>query len=199
MEIGRQIKKYRLESGLSQDELAEKIFVTRQTISNWENDKNYPDIKSLLLLSSLFDVSLDILVKGDLEEMKEQIKKEQIKAEDIEKLNHDGAILGILLLVVIVSAVPLAIFLDFIGMGIWALLFLITMYYALRVEKQKKAHDIQTYREIVAFSEGKTLNELEKSCERGKRPYQKIFLVLGSALIALVVTAGITFLFRSIF
>lgn len=199
MEIGRQIKKYRLESGLSQDELAEKIFVTRQTISNWENDKNYPDIKSLLLLSSLFDVSLDILVKGDLEEMKEQIKKEQIKAEDIEKLNHDGAIFGILLLVVIVSAVPLAIFLDFIGMGIWALLFLVTMYYALRVEKQKKAHDIQTYKEIVAFSEGKTLNELEKSCERGKRPYQKIFLVLGSALIALIVTAGITFLFRSIF
>lgn len=199
MEIGRQIKKYRLGSGLSQDELAEKIFVTRQTISNWENDKNYPDIKSLLLLSSLFDVSLDILVKGDLEEMKEQIKKEQIKAEDIEKLNHDGAIFGILLLVVIVSAVPLAIFLDFIGMGIWALLFLVTMYYALRVEKQKKAHDIQTYKEIVAFSEGKTLNELEKSCERGKRPYQKIFLVLGSALITLIVTAGITFLFRSIF
>lgn len=196
MEIGRQIKKYRLESGLSQDELAEKIFVTRQTISNWENDKNYPDIKSLLLLSSLFDISLDILVKGDLEEMKEQIKKEQIKAEDIEKLNHDGAIFGILLLVVIVSAVPLAIFLDFIGMGIWALLFLVTMYYALRVEKQKKAHDIQTYKEIVAFSEGKTLNELEKSCERGKRPYQKIFLVLGSALITLIVTAGIAFLFR---
>lgn len=199
MEIGRQIKKYRLESGLSQDELAEKIFVTRQTISNWENDKNYPDIKSLLLLSSLFDISLDILVKGDLEEMKEQIKKEQIKAEDIEKLNHDGAIFGILLLVVIVSAVPLAIFLDFIGMGIWALLFLVTMYYALRVEKQKKAHDIQTYKEIVAFSEGKTLNELEKSCERGKRPYQKILLVLGSALITLIVTAGIAFLFRSIF
>lgn len=194
MEIGKQIRKYRLDSSLSQDELAEKIFVTRQTISNWENDKNYPDIKSLLLLSSLFDVSLDILVKGDLEEM-----KEQIKAEDIEKLNHDGAILGILLLVVVVSAVPLAIFLDFIGMGIWALLFLVTMYYALRVEKQKKAHDIQTYREIVAFSEGKTLNELEKSCERGKRPYQKIFLVLGSALIALVVTAGIAFLFHSIF
>lgn len=57
MEIGKQIKKYRLELNLSQDDLAEKIFVTRQTISNWENDKNYPDIKSLLLLSSLFDTS----------------------------------------------------------------------------------------------------------------------------------------------
>ena len=74
MEIGEQIKKYRTEMGLSQDRLAEKIFVSRQTISNWENNKNYPDVKSLLLLSCLFNVSLDILVKGDLEEMKEEIK-----------------------------------------------------------------------------------------------------------------------------
>lgn len=59
-----------------QDELSQKIFVSRQTISNWENNKNYPDVKSLLLLSSLFNVSLHILIKGDLEEMKGQIKKE---------------------------------------------------------------------------------------------------------------------------
>lgn len=58
----------------SQQELAENIFVSHQTISNWENNKNYPDVKSLLLLSSLFNVSLDILIKGDLEEMKEKIK-----------------------------------------------------------------------------------------------------------------------------
>lgn len=170
MEIGRQIKKYRLQSGLSQDELAEKIFVTRQTISNWENDKNYPDIKSLLLLSSLFDISLDILVKGDLEEM-----KEQIQTEDIKKLTRDGTIFSILLLGVVVSAIPLALFLDFIGIGIWVLLFIVTMYYALRIEKQKKTHDIQTYKEILAFSEGKSLTELEKSCERGKRIPENIF------------------------
>ena len=66
MEIGKQIKKYRTEMKLSQEELAEKIFVSRQTISNWENNKNYPDVKSLLLLSSLFSVSLDILIKGIL-------------------------------------------------------------------------------------------------------------------------------------
>ena len=75
MEIGKQIKKYRTDIKLSQEALAERIFVSRQTISNWENDKNYPDMKSLLLLSSLFNVSLDILVKGDLEEMKKEIKK----------------------------------------------------------------------------------------------------------------------------
>ena len=73
MEIGKQIKKYRIAMKLSQDALAEKIFVSRQTISNWENNKNYPDVKSLLILSSLFNVSLDVLVKGDLEEMKEII------------------------------------------------------------------------------------------------------------------------------
>ena len=69
MEIGRQIRKYRQELNMSQEELADHVFVTRQTVSNWENDKNYPDINSLLLLSSLFGISLDILVKGDMEKM----------------------------------------------------------------------------------------------------------------------------------
>ncbi len=59
MNLGSQIKKYRTELNMSQDELAEKIFVSRQSISNWENDKTYPDIKSLLLLSEVFRVSLD--------------------------------------------------------------------------------------------------------------------------------------------
>lgn len=76
MEISKQIKKHRLDAELSQEELAEKIFVTRQTISNWENNRSYPDINSLILLSNFFDISLDILVKGDLEEMKEEIKLE---------------------------------------------------------------------------------------------------------------------------
>ena len=72
MELGKQIKKYRSELGLSQDALADKIYVTRQTISNWENDRNYPDVRSLVMLSTVFGISLDTLVKGDLEEMKEQ-------------------------------------------------------------------------------------------------------------------------------
>ena len=54
MELGKQIKKYRSEKALSQDALAEKIYVSRQTISNWENDKSYPDVNSLVLLSKVF-------------------------------------------------------------------------------------------------------------------------------------------------
>ena len=63
---------------LSQEELAEKVYVTRQTVSNWENGKSYPDIHSLLLLSSLFEVSLDELVKGDIELMKKEISKKDM-------------------------------------------------------------------------------------------------------------------------
>ena len=51
MNLGTQIKKYRGALALSQEELAEKIFVSRQSVSNWENNKTYPDIKSLLMLS----------------------------------------------------------------------------------------------------------------------------------------------------
>ena len=79
MEIGTQIKKYRNELKLSQEELAEKVFVTRQTISNWETEKNYPDIHSVLLLSSIFNISLDQLIKGDIEIMKKKSVKQKSK------------------------------------------------------------------------------------------------------------------------
>ena len=83
MELSIQIKKYRTELHLSQEELAEKVYVTRQTISNWENEKSYPDIHSLLLLSSLFNVSLDQLIKGDIEKMKEIISEQEIKSTSV--------------------------------------------------------------------------------------------------------------------
>ena len=55
------------------------------------------------------------------------------------------------------------------------------------VEKKKKVHNIETYREITAFLEGKTLDDIEAIREEAKRPYQKILLMLASAVIALVV------------
>lgn len=73
MNLNKQIKNYREEFNFSQEELAKKLFVSRQTISNWENERSYPDIHNLLLLSVLFDVSLDELVKGDVEKMKEKM------------------------------------------------------------------------------------------------------------------------------
>ena len=65
MELGKQIKTYRMEQNLSQDELAERVFVTRQTISNWENENIQPSIEMLLRLSKLFNVTTDYLLGID--------------------------------------------------------------------------------------------------------------------------------------
>ena len=67
MELGNKIKYYRGEKELSQEELAERVYVSRQTISNWENNKSYPDINSIVLLSEIFEISIDNLIKGYLD------------------------------------------------------------------------------------------------------------------------------------
>lgn len=192
MEIGKQIKKYRMQMGFSQEELSEKVFVSRQTISNWENNKNYPDIKSLLLLSSLFSVSLDILIKGDLEEMKEKIKAEGISGEDVGRFKNDSNIFAILLLLTIILPIPLMKFMGTIGLIICGLIAVIAIYYSIRVEKYKKGFNIQTYREILAFVEGKNMNDIEKNQEYGKRPYQKFLLAIGVGLVTIIVAVIIS-------
>lgn len=65
MEIGKKLKNARLQKGFTQEAVAEKIQVSRQTISNWENEKSYPDIVSVVNLSNLYDISLDELLKED--------------------------------------------------------------------------------------------------------------------------------------
>ena len=64
MELSKRIKELRTEKGWSQEVLAERIYVSRQTISNWETEKSYPDVQSLLILSNIFGVSLDDLIKA---------------------------------------------------------------------------------------------------------------------------------------
>ena len=65
MEIGSKIRQSRNEAEITQEQAAEALDVSRQTISNWENGKSYPDIVSVLKMSNLYDVSLDYLLKGE--------------------------------------------------------------------------------------------------------------------------------------
>ena len=182
MELGKQIKKHRQEVQLSQEELAERVYVSRQTISNWENDKSYPDVNSLVLLSETSQISLDKLIKGDIEVMKDVIQK-----EEIEKMNRYGKIYTIMLIATAVSAVPLFMLLGVWSLIPWGIIWGISMYFAFMLEKIKKDNDVQTYKEIVAFSEGQLLDDIQKQREIGKRPYQKILLVIGSGLITFAV------------
>ena len=194
MEVKNQIRAYRSGLGMSQEELAEAVYVTRQTVSNWETGKSYPDIQSLLRLSALFGISLDQLIKGDAEQMKEKINAEEIRA--FNRLSNGFTLMMVLSLLV---WAPLAYFLGWWGIALAAVLFAFTLWLAFRVEKEKKKYDIQSYKEIVAFLEGRRLDEISKAQEVAKRPYQKVLLTLGSAALAAGVTAGLFWLFTIIF
>lgn len=181
MELGQQLKAHRKELGISQDELAEKIFVSRQSISNWENNKTYPDIHTLLLLAETFDVSLDELIKGDVEEM-----KEEINAQERAGFNRDTVCFAIFGIVTVLSIVPLYAFLDYIGCLIWALIVGVAGYFCGRVELYKTMFDIQTYKEILAFQQGADLSTLSAvRAERNvvKHRASKAVMAIASALI----------------
>lgn len=181
IDIGSKIKTLRLSKSMTQEQLAKALHVSAQAVSKWENGKSYPDIHSLLLLSALFDVSLDQLIKGDLETM-----KQEVNAADVKAMNRDGIIYAILLAATIILPVPLIKWFGLYGLIPELLLWGSAMYFALRLERIKKANNVQSYKEILAFSEGRKLDEIEQKVEAGKRPYQKLLLVL--------LTAGITLL-----
>ncbi|MBQ2823132.1 MAG: helix-turn-helix transcriptional regulator [Oscillospiraceae bacterium] len=193
MELGSQIKKYRNQNNWSQEELAEKVYVSRQTVSNWENEKSYPDIHSIILLGTVFNVSLDELIKGDVE-----IMRKEIRTDDINKLNFYGNIMTVFMIAGLLGAVPLVKFLSWYGLGIVVILWGIALFFAFKAEKIKKENDIGTYKEIVAFMDGKHLDEIAKAKEEAKRPYQNVLKALVSAVIALVV-CGIMGLIFGIF
>lgn len=109
-------------------------------------------------------------------------------------MNRYGKIYTKMLIVTAVSAVLLFMWLGVWAFIPWGIIWILSMYFAVQVEKVKKDNDVQTYKEIVAFSEGKLLDDIQKQREIGKRPYQKIFLVIGSALITFVVCVLIGFL-----
>ena len=182
MELGKRIKQYRNEKSLSQDILAEKVYVSRQTISNWENEKSYPDVHSLVLLSKVLDVSLDQLIKGDVKLMKELIYE-----EDQRRFGVLSNLFAVMMIATAVTPIPLVHFFSNVGIGVWVAILGVTIYLAICVEREKKKFDMQTYKEIVAFMEGTGLDEIEKAKEEGKRPYQKVLLAIVSGIITLVI------------
>ena len=173
MKLGLQIKKYRSDYNYSQEELSEMLFVSRQTISNWENDKSYPDIQSLLLLSSLFNVSLDQLVKGDLSVMKNVVQNNQNRKK--ENLYSWIMILSFLLTAISIGPLFLSdnLFLQFIPF----ILLTPALYCSFILELLNKSADIKTYSEILAYTQGKNVDELRKQRNQTSYFFEKIGII----------------------
>lgn len=166
VELGSQIKRRRTEHGFSQEDLAAKIYVSRQTISNWETDKTYPDVESLLLLSVLFDTTIDELIKGDVAAMEAAIKQDHRK---MGKLAWTMTGFGV---------ASLAMF--FGGLFFWKwdlgltliialLLWAPCMAAAVMVDRLKAQNDLVTYHEIVAYSKGEPIDRDNPKSQRARQ------------------------------
>ena len=107
MNIGNQISTIRKEQQLTQEQFGALFHVTRQTVSNWENEKSYPDIISVIELSSLYSISLDDLLKGD-ERMMEHLEESTNVVKSNQKLI--GAI--ILNIITVILLITLSMFLP---------------------------------------------------------------------------------------
>ena len=107
MEIGKKLKDARMRSGFTQESVAKKVNVSRQTISNWENEKSYPDIISVIELSNLYSISLDELLKGD-EKMMEHLEESTNVVKSTRKL------IGVILLniITVILLITLSMFLP---------------------------------------------------------------------------------------
>lgn len=165
MDISNQIKTRREAMGLSQEQLAEKLYVSRQTISNWERDKTYPDVQSLLMLSILFDTSIDTLVKGDVTVMEEAVERDR-KRMGAQMQWLAVLMLGLLALTLVLMLTPAFGWME----GIWGT----EMSYAIAVlpavaglvvaaviDNIKRKNDLVTYKEILAFMNGE--GEIERN------------------------------------
>lgn len=101
MEIGKKLKNARIKAGFTQEKAAEEIDVSRQTISNWENEKSYPDIISVIALSDLYSISLDELLKGD-QKMTEHLAESTDVVKSNKKLTG-AIILNIVLMILLIA------------------------------------------------------------------------------------------------
>ena len=196
MELGKKIKELRAEKNWSQEMLAERAYVSRQTVSNWETEKNYPDVHSLLILSDIFGVSLDELIKGDVDTMKETIRNEEGKRlkrlEVIAVIEMLALMFGVTLIVDKGGEIG-----RMIGLFLAGVLSVIIIMDFHKIENIKRDNDVQTYREVVAFMNGETLDDIEKEKEAAKRVSEKkkILIFLVCYLSAAAVIALINFVF----
>ncbi|WP_242359553.1 helix-turn-helix domain-containing protein [Lactococcus petauri] len=186
MKIGKRIREYRKIYNLSQEQLADKIFVSRQTVSNWENDKTYPDIQSIISLAILFNISLDEFIREDLEEMKMKISnKKANKRADIYSLIMICSTILASLSIGLVVALPESKLILIVPI----ILFLPALWSSFVLEKFKRNNDLKTYKEILAFSQNKD-KDIEMLRERRETKgiqIEKSIIVLGYVGLTLII------------
>lgn len=162
MELARRIKEHRERLGMSQSELAKKVFVSRQTISNWETDRTYPDVQSLIILSGLFGVSIDALVKEDSREIRDALAT---GAKKMRRLGAVAAACGLACLTWVIAGIVLD--LDIAAIAVPAVaLFIPAMIAAFFIDKMRHDNQLYAYQSVEAYLAGE---DPEVGCRYNQR------------------------------
>lgn len=204
MELPRQLRANRERLGLSQEDVAHAIYVSRQTMSSWERGKTYPDVQSLMLLSHLFGISIDELVKGDVVSMKEMVSKDAVVMERMAVGSVALMLMGIACMVGLnavwkdPSPVPYMSIGSLAGIAAMVAFWIPSFVLSVRIEKIKKNHDLVTYREISAFMDGEEVPEESKALSRSKPLLSNIVKLVCGAGIGLIVAFVLTLIVNAL-
>lgn len=114
--------------------------------------------------------------------------KEKINQIDIDRFNRLSLLYNIFLIAIIFTPIPLIHFLGKLGYIIYGTIVILGIIIGFLIDRMKKKNNIHTYKEIMAFTEGKKLDEISQAREDGKRKYQKILLCLTLAFLGFVVS-----------
>lgn len=204
MELPSQLKANRDRLGMSQEEVAHAIFVSRQTMSSWENGKTYPDVQSLLLLSQLFGVSIDELVKGDVVSMNDMISKDAVVMERMSVGSVVLLLMGIACMVGLHAVwqdptpVPYMTTGSLAGIAAMVAFWVPSLVLSMRIEKIKKSHDLVTYREISAFMDGEEVPEDSGALSRSRPLLSNIVKLVCGAGIGLIIAFVLTLIVNAL-
>lgn len=182
MEVSNRIREERERLGLSQEALAREIYVSRQTVSNWETGKTYPDVQSLLLLSNLYGVSVDSLVRGDMEAMENNVENYELQRFKVK------ASRGLSAALIVLSAVMLAVLYKQ-GADVTSPLVIVAIAVlvagvavSLVAERVEKRYDIETMSEVKAFMDGVEPDQIVRSRRMPKAASVALKVLAGAAL-----------------
>ena len=204
MELPRQLKANRERLGLSQEDVAHAIYVSRQTMSSWENGKTYPDVQSLLLLSDLFGVSIDDLVKGDVVSMKEMVSKDAMVMERMAVGSVALILMGIACMVGLnavwknPSPIPFLSTGALAGIAAMVAFWIPSLVLSVRIERIKKSHKLVTYREISAFMDGEEVPEDGEALSRRSPWLSNLTKLICGAGIGLIVAFVLTLIVNAL-
>ncbi|WP_034536102.1 helix-turn-helix domain-containing protein [Carnobacterium inhibens] len=153
MELGDKLKSLRKEHNYSQNQLADKLYVTAQAISKWENNKSVPDIINLVGLSDLYNVSLDYLIKSD-KELQSKLSIGTIRLKIFKWFVFSIILISLFLIITLAKA---QFFMFQHGIGTWLvmgciLLFILSIFLSLYFYIIKKDHFIFLWIALLTLS-----------------------------------------------